>query len=50
MKGLVYLPWEVNKLYTLDWKNYKDKFVVRQPVTFQNKKYFNLHRLLTGNR
>lgn len=40
------LPWEVNKLITLDWKKYKDKFVVRQPVTFQNKTYFNLHRLL----
>lgn len=40
------LPWEVNKLYSLDWKKHKEKFVVRQPVTFQNKKYFNLHRLL----
>ena len=40
------LPWEVNKLIALDWKNYKDKFVVRQPVSFQNKTYFNLHRLL----
>ena len=40
------LPWEVNKLIAIDWKNYKDKFVVRQPVTFQNKTYFNLHRLL----
>jgi DNA polymerase-3 subunit alpha len=40
------LPWEVNKLITLDWKNHKDRFVVRQPVTFQNKRCFNLHRLL----
>jgi DNA polymerase-3 subunit alpha len=40
------LPWEVNKLITLDWKNHKDKIVVRQPVTVQNKTYFNLHRLL----
>ncbi len=40
------LPEEINKLYAIDWKNHKDKFVVRQPVTFQNKKYFNLHRLL----
>ena len=40
------LPWEVNKLIALDLKNFKDKFVVRQPVTFQNKTYFNLHRLL----
>ncbi|TKK65425.1 DNA polymerase III subunit alpha [Ilyomonas limi] len=40
------LPWETTKLITLDWKNHKDKLVVRQPVTFQNKTYFNLHRLL----
>src|SRR5665647_505965 len=40
------LPWEVNKLIALDLKNFKDKFVVRQPVTIQNKTYFNLHRLL----
>ena len=40
------LPWEINKLITLNWKKYKNKFVVRQPVTFQNKTYFNLHRLL----
>ncbi|MGN6400690.1 MAG: DNA polymerase III subunit alpha [Flavisolibacter sp.] len=40
------LPWEVNRLISIDWKNYKDKLVVRQPVTFQNKTYFNLHRLL----
>ena len=40
------LPWELNKLITLDYKKYKDKLVVRQPVTFQNKKFFNLHRLL----
>lgn len=40
------LPSEVNKLIASNWKAHKDKFVVRQPVTFQNKKYFNLHRLL----
>ncbi|MEO9210326.1 MAG: PHP domain-containing protein, partial [Ginsengibacter sp.] len=40
------LPWEVNQLITLDWKKYQNKFVIRQPVTFQNKTYFNLHRLL----
>ena len=39
-------PWELNQLVTLDWKGFKDKLVVRQPVTFQNKTYFNLHRLL----
>ncbi len=40
------LPWEINKLISVDWKNHTDKFVVRQPVTFQNNRYFNLHRLL----
>jgi DNA-directed DNA polymerase III PolC len=40
------LPWEINKLFTINWEHYKDKFVIRQPVTFQNKKYYNLHRLL----
>jgi DNA-directed DNA polymerase III PolC len=40
------LPWELNKLFNTDWKNHQDKFVIRQPVTFQNKSYFNLHRLL----
>lgn len=40
------LPWEINQLITLDWQVYKEKFVVRQPVTFQNATYFNLHRLL----
>ncbi|MEP6949972.1 MAG: DNA polymerase III subunit alpha [Ginsengibacter sp.] len=39
-------PWEVNKLVTLEWKNNADKLVVLQPVTLQNKTYFNLHRLL----
>ena len=40
------LPWEVHKLMATGWRKHKDKFVVRQPVTFQNKTYFNLHRLL----
>jgi DNA polymerase III alpha subunit len=39
-------PSEVNKLFTLDWKPYADRLVVRQPVTVQNKAYHNLHRLL----
>src|SRR5207237_10247577 len=39
-------PLEVNKRYSVDWKNHTGKFVVLQPVTFQNKMYFNLHRLL----
>jgi DNA-directed DNA polymerase III PolC len=40
------LPWEITRLIGLDWKNHQEKFVVRQPVSFQNKTYFNLHRLL----
>lgn len=40
------LPWEVGKLHSPEWKNHKEKLVIRQPVTFQNKTYFNLHRLL----
>lgn len=40
------LPTEINKLFSTNWRNYKDKIVIRHPVTFQNKKYFNLHRLL----
>jgi len=38
-------PAEITKLHKLDSK-YKDKLVIRQPVTFQNKGYFNVHRLL----
>lgn len=40
------LPSEINKLFSLDWKPYADRLVIRQPVTIQNKKYHNLHRLL----
>src|ERR1035437_2483111 len=40
------LPTEVNKLFSIHWKEHKEKFVVRHPVTFQNKTYYNLHRLL----
>lgn len=40
------LPWETNKLFTQDLKKYADKYVIRQPVTIQNKTYYNLHRLL----
>ncbi len=39
-------PWEINKLFGTDWRDYEDKFVIRQPVTVQNKIYHNLHRLL----
>jgi DNA polymerase III alpha subunit len=40
------LPSELNKLYSIDLKATADKWVIRQPVTFQNKTYFNVHRLL----
>ncbi len=40
------LPWETNKLFGLDLKTHASKFVIRQPVTVQNKLYHNLHRLL----
>ncbi|MDQ2719406.1 MAG: PHP domain-containing protein [Bacteroidota bacterium] len=40
------LPTEVNKLFSIDVKKYSGKLVIRQPVTFQNKTYFNVHRLL----
>ncbi|MES1160738.1 MAG: PHP domain-containing protein, partial [Bacteroidota bacterium] len=39
-------PTEVNKLLRIPVASYPGKFVVRQPVTFQNKTYYNLHRLL----
>ncbi|HTI10276.1 MAG TPA: DNA polymerase III subunit alpha [Puia sp.] len=39
-------PTEVNKLLRIPVASYPDKFIVRQPVTFQNKTYYNLHRLL----
>ncbi len=37
---------EISKLYGLDISKYKEKFVIRHPVTFQNEKYYNVHRLL----
>jgi DNA-directed DNA polymerase III PolC len=37
---------ELNKLFGTNWKEFEHKLVVRQPVTFQDKKYFNVHRLL----
>ena len=40
------LPSEVNKLFGIDLKTTADKWIIRQPVTFQNKTYFNVHRLL----
>lgn len=40
------LPAEVNKLYGIDLKEYPEAFVIRQPVTFLTKRYYNVHRLL----
>jgi DNA polymerase-3 subunit alpha len=40
------LPTEVNKLFRIPVASFPGKFVVRQPVTFQNRTYYNLHRLL----
>ena len=39
-------PGEVNKLYGLSVQFYAHKLVIRQPVTFQDKTYYNVHRLL----
>ncbi|MBO9572046.1 MAG: PHP domain-containing protein, partial [Chitinophagaceae bacterium] len=36
---------EINKLFGIE-AQYAGKFVIRQPVTFYNKKHFNTHRLL----
>lgn len=40
------LPSEINRLINREWKKYEDRFVIRQPVTIQDKVYFGLHRLL----
>lgn len=40
------LPTEVNKLLRMPVAAFPGKFIARQPVTFQNKTYYNLHRLL----
>jgi DNA polymerase-3 subunit alpha len=40
------LPDEVNKLLKQPLAACPDKWIIRQPVTWQNKTYYNLHRLL----
>ena len=40
------LPGEANKLLKMPLASCPDKWIIRQPVTFQNKTYYNLHRLL----
>lgn len=37
---------EINFLYGKDLKAYHNRLVIRQPVTFEKKKHYNLHRLL----
>jgi DNA polymerase III alpha subunit len=37
---------ELTQLYGTDWREYGNKFVIRHPVTFQDKLHHNLHRLL----
>src|SRR5690242_6615925 len=39
-------PWQINQLVGANLEVCKNKLVVWQPVTFANKTYFNLHRLL----
>jgi len=39
-------PTEVPRLIRFPSQVYKDKLIIRQPVTVQNKTYYNLHRLL----
>jgi DNA-directed DNA polymerase III PolC len=40
------LPRELNKLFSLDLSCPTDKLVIRQPVSFQDKIRYNVHRLL----
>jgi DNA polymerase III alpha subunit len=40
------LPSELTKLFRMDMRAAGEKFVIRQPVTIQNKSHFSLHRLL----
>ena len=40
------LPQELSKMIGTDWREYEEQFVIRQPVTVQNKIYHSLHRLL----
>lgn len=39
-------PEQVNRLFKVTPGQWPDKWVVLQPVTFQNRVFFNLHRLL----
>ncbi len=37
---------DLSKLFGTDWKRFTDKFVISQPITFQDKEHYDLHRLL----
>ena len=39
-------PWEVNKLFSHDLSTKQGKYIIRQPVTFQNETYLKVHRRL----
>ncbi len=39
-------PTQINQLFGKNLHLLTDKLVIRQPVTFQNKTYYNVHRLL----
>lgn len=40
------LPSEINKLWGINAEALGDRYVIRQPVTFQNAQYYNLHKVL----
>lgn len=40
------LPTETGRLLKQPLAAYKHKYIIRQPITFQNKTYYNLHRIL----
>lgn len=39
-------PTEITKLFSINVSSFPNRFVIRQPVTFKDKKGFNLHRIL----
>jgi DNA polymerase-3 subunit alpha len=40
------LPSELTKLFSIDLRMHAGRFVIRQPVTVQDRQHFSLHRLL----
>lgn len=39
-------PPELSKIEFTEWRNHLEKLVILQPVTFRNKRDYNIHRLL----